>query len=107
MILYSMAFLSNLPIWFIHSLTYLRCVFAFLHPITVGVSHEPIKAVATTVNKVTTYYGGIGGGSALKFAVKLPNFIILSVASGLSGFICKKNSKMESRMDGGEESFNN
>jgi hypothetical protein len=41
-----------------------------------------------------------------KFAVKLPNFVILSVASGLSVFICKK-SKMESLMDGGGKSFTN
>jgi hypothetical protein len=38
--------------------------FAFLHPITVGVNHEPMKAVTTTVNNVTAYSGGIGGGSA-------------------------------------------
>jgi hypothetical protein len=45
--------------------------FAFLHPITVGVNHEPIKALATTVNNVAIYSGGIGGGSSLKIAVKL------------------------------------
>ena len=36
-------------------------------------------------NNVATYSGGIAGGSALKFAVKLPNLVILSVDSGLSG----------------------
>ena len=66
---------------------YLRGVLAFLQPITVGVNQEPIKAVATTVNNVATYSGGIGGGNALKFAVKLPNFVILSVDSGLFRFI--------------------
>ena len=71
-----------------------------------GVNHEPTKAVATTVNKVATYSGGIGGGSALKFAVKLPNFVILSVDSGLSGLRCKK-SKKESKVDGGVATFIN
>jgi hypothetical protein len=37
------------------------------------VSHEPIKAEATTANNVARYSGGIGGGSALKLAVKLTN----------------------------------
>ena len=40
-------------------------------------------------NNVATYSGGIGGGSALKFAVKLPNLVILSVDSGLSELRCK------------------
>ena len=31
-------------------------------------------------NNVAIYSGGIGGGNALKFAVKLPNFVILSLA---------------------------
>jgi hypothetical protein len=95
MTLSSIAFLSDLPIWFMHSLTYLRCILAFLQPITVGVNHEPIKAVATT-----TYSGGIGGGRALKFAVKFPNFPILSLDSGLAVLICKK-SKMGSKSDDG------
>jgi hypothetical protein len=43
---------------------------------TVGVNHEPIKAVATTENNVATYSVGTGAGRALKFAVKPPNFNI-------------------------------
>jgi hypothetical protein len=38
----------------------------------------PLRAVTTPVNNVPTYSCGMGGGSALKFAVKLPNFVILS-----------------------------
>jgi hypothetical protein len=41
-----------------------RCVLVLLHPISTGVNHVPIKAVATTVNNVATS-GGIGGGGAL------------------------------------------
>jgi len=82
-------------------LTYLRWILAFLQPITVGVNHEPIKAVATT-----TYSGGIGGERALKFAVKFPNFPILSLDSGLAVLICKK-SKMGSKSDDGVVVFIN
>jgi len=94
-----------LPIWLRHSLKYFRCIRVFLHPINAGVNHVPTKAVATTPINVATYSGGIGAGTATKFAVNLPNLVILSLASGLSGFICKKNSKMESKRDGGDESF--
>lgn len=73
---------------------------------TVGVNHEPIKAVATTENNVATYSVGTGAGRALKFAVKPPNFVILMVASALSRFMCKK-SKMESKTDGGGRSVIN
>jgi hypothetical protein len=44
-----------------------------MHPVSAGVNHVLLKAVATTVNNVATYPGGIGGGSALKFGVKIPN----------------------------------
>jgi len=57
MILSSSVFLSNLPIWLIHSLKHLRCVRDFLHPINAGVNHVPIKAVATTPINVATYSG--------------------------------------------------
>jgi hypothetical protein len=40
------------------------------------------------------YFEGIAGGSSLKFAVKVPNFVTLSFASGLSGDLRCKNSKM-------------
>ena len=56
-----------------------RCVLVLLHPISAGVNHVPIKAVATTVNNVATS-GGIGGGGALKFAVKVPNLLTSKVA---------------------------
>jgi hypothetical protein len=56
------------------------CVFlVLLHPISTGVNHVPIKAVATTVNNVATS-GGIGGGGVLKFAVKVPNLLTSKVA---------------------------
>ncbi|MGB7635808.1 MAG: hypothetical protein WBL68_18970 [Nitrososphaeraceae archaeon] len=38
-----------------------------------GISNDPTKAVATTVNNEAQYSAGTGGGSALKFSVKLPN----------------------------------
>ena len=47
----------------------------FLHAITVGVNQVPTNAVTTTVNKVAIYSAGIGGGNALKIAVKYPNFV--------------------------------
>jgi hypothetical protein len=56
----------------------------------VGVNHELIKAVTTTPNKVAQYSGGSGGGSSLKFAVNVPNFVMLSFASGSSDLILKK-----------------
>jgi hypothetical protein len=48
---------------------------------------------------VAIYSAGTGGGNDLKFAVKLPNFVIGKIDSGLSGFIWKK-SKIESQTDG-------
>jgi hypothetical protein len=65
-----------------HSVKYFRCLFVFLQPIIAGVNHELTKAVATMPNNVAIYYGGIGGGTTLKFAVKFPNFVISSLASG-------------------------
>ena len=56
-----------------------RCVLVLLDAISAGVNHVPIKAVATTVNNVATS-GGIGGGGALKFAVKVPNLLTSKVA---------------------------
>jgi hypothetical protein len=37
----------------------------------------PIKAVAIVPNNVATYSGGIGGGTCLKLAVKLPKSLTL------------------------------
>jgi|KBSMisStandDraft_5_1062788.scaffolds.fasta_scaffold233947_2 hypothetical protein len=54
---------------------------------TEGINQVPTNAVTTTVNNVAIYSGGIDGGNALKLAVKLPNFVIFSVASGLSDFM--------------------
>ena len=45
----------------------------------------------------------MAGGRGLKLAVKLPNFVILSAAAGLTGLMCKKSEK-ESQVDGGGES---
>ena len=69
-----------------------------------GVSHEPTKAVITTVNNVAKYSAGIAGGEALKFAVKLPNFVMLSFVSDLSGFPSKK-SKEKSKKEDGDANF--
>jgi hypothetical protein len=44
----------------------------------------------------------MAGGRTLKVAVKVPNFLILNAASGLTGLMCKK-SKKESQADGGGE----
>jgi len=51
-----MAFLSNLPIWFMHSLTYLRCVLA-LQLMTVGVNHEPGASKARRAGYLITPKG--------------------------------------------------
>lgn len=79
---------------------HLRCVFVFLQIVIAGVSHELTKALATMLNNVATYSAGIGGGNAIKVAVKFPNLLILKLACTISGFICKK-SKIESTMDDG------
>ena len=39
------------------------------------------------------YSGGIGGGNALKFAAKFPNFVILSFDSGLARYTYVKDLK--------------
>ena len=49
------------------------CFFDFIHSTTAGISNDPTRAVTTTVNKEAQYCAGTGGGSALKYAVKLPN----------------------------------
>ena len=36
----------------------------------------------TTVNKEAQYCAGTGGGSALKYAVKLPNLLTVRLAAG-------------------------
>jgi hypothetical protein len=49
-------------------------------------------------NNVATYYDGIAGGRALKFAVNLPNFVILSLDSAM--YLKYANWKLEQRMIG-------
>ena len=44
----SIAFLSNLPIWFMHSFRYLRCLFALIQPIILGID-QPIKELTITL----------------------------------------------------------
>ena len=65
-----------------------------------GISKVPKMVVTTKPNSVAQYSGGSGGGSSLKFAVKLPNFVMLIVASGLS-FFKLKMSKTETQRGGG------
>jgi hypothetical protein len=72
----------------------------------IGIYSLYIRSRGNNSNNVARYSAGIGRGSALKFAVKFPNFVILMLESGLSGFRCKK-SKIESRVDGGDEDFIN
>ena len=55
-------------------------------------------AVTTTPNNVAQYSGGRGGGSSLKFAVNVPNFVILRIVSGLPVWILK-NFAIESKLD--------
>src|SRR4051812_24563444 len=64
----------------------------------VGVSHEPMKAVMTIPNNVAIYSPGIGGGSSLKFAVKLPKLVTLRVAA-LSYDLILKNLEIEFRYE--------
>ena len=70
----------------------------------VGINQDPTIAVTMTANNVAQYSAGIAGGSSLKFAVKLQNFVMLIVDSGLSGIICKK-SKTGSKKYGGDTTF--
>ena len=45
------------------------------------------------------YSDGIGGGSSLKFAVKVANFVTLSFASGSSDDLTPKKSAIESQVE--------
>ena len=69
-----------------------------------GTSQVPNTVVITKPKSVAQYSDGNAGRSSLKFAVKLPNFVMLIVASGLSPFKFKK-SKIESQADEEEEVF--
>ena len=52
-------------------------VFAFVrvHLTNDGISQAPSPVVRTKLNRVAQYSAGSGGGSSLKFAVKLPPFV--------------------------------
>lgn len=57
-------------------------------------SNEPTNAVTTIVNNDAQYSAGTGGGSALKYAVNLPNPVTVRVADGSSD-LTPKTSKNE------------
>jgi hypothetical protein len=67
-----------------------------------GIDQPTIVGAIIPYNGIQ-YFEGIAGGSSLKFAVKVPNFVTLSFASGLSDDLRCKNSKNESKEELGRE----
>jgi hypothetical protein len=54
-----------------HSLRFLRCIFALTKP-TILFQDQPIIEVTRTVTIRNKYAGGSSGGEGIKLAVKLP-----------------------------------
>src|SRR5687767_13330139 len=84
--------LSTFPILYRYSLRFLRCLHPFSHLIIEGIKN-PIMRPYNGIQ----YSDGSGGGSSLKFAVKLPNLVILSFASGSSVLLISKRSAIDSK----------
>lgn len=81
-----------------HSSRCFSCILALNHPKTLGMD-QPIIVVIITVMISNEYSGGIGGGSGLKLAVKVPYLITSKVPEesffGLKPRLHKNESKGE------------